>query len=248
GNILGPENICPNSTATFNLAAGVPHATSYTWTVPNGWKVNGITGPVVTGQGTSVQITSPTSGYGNYSIKLNAVSTTCGTSPQVSRAQKLDYPIELSAGPPDDYAEFTVMPHDQNSYTWTLPTGWRKIYQQYNEIFCDTRGIAGTIYVNVLTLCNRTITAQKYFDPNANLNTSMSQESEVYPNPVRSELIIPDVTESSVLILNSSGTVLKQVDVNQSDKKINLSDLNPGTYYLKYSSNNKEKMKRIMKE
>lgn len=247
--ILGPQNICPNSTASFSLAP-VSFATSYTWTVPTGWKVNGISGPTVAGQSSTVQITSQTTGFGNfYTIKVQAVSLSCGNSGQTTRQQKLDYPIELHAGPPERYAEFTVSPSGQNSYTWTLPSTWRKLEQHYNEIFCDTRGTAGTIGVQVVTVCNNTFLKSLYYDPNSSFNTFSSNETDVYPNPVTTEIVISDPDENSpVIILNDFGTVVKKGKIEEAKKTIDIRDLAAGTYYLKYSSKNKQIVKRIKKE
>lgn len=246
-NILGTENICPNSSSGFSLAA-VPYATSYTWTVPNGWKVNGISGPDVPGQTNNVQITSPTTGFGTYPIKVKAVSSSCGISAQTTRQQKLDYPVQLFAGPPSDYAEFVATPPDQNSYTWLLPSTWRKIYQQYNEIFVDTKGTPGTITVQVSTLCNNTIASQVYFNPNGLLNAVINNDNGVYPNPTGSELKIIDATSPSVTILNSSGEYIGEKPLDPVNLTVDLKELTPGFYYVHYERNHQRKVARIKKE
>lgn len=253
GYPLGTTNICPNGSAAFN-SSPVNFATSYTWKVPNaGWKVNGIPGPTVSGQGTSVQITSPTTGVGNYSIQVKAVSSTCGESAYSTKSIALDYPVDLFAGSPGaTITEFTADPAGQIQYTWILPSGWTKVGQQYNEVYCRTNGKAGTLRVNVKTLCNNIVADQVYFNPNANLNVlNQNSKSSLYPNPASKEFTIDEninVETLDVMILNGSGVEVKKLTLTDTDKTVNVTDLPSGVYYVKYFVDSKEFVQRIYKE
>ena len=253
GYPIGVTNICPNGSAAFN-SSPVNFATSYTWNVPNsGWKVNGISGPSVSGQGTNVQITSPSTGVGNYSIKVKAVSPTCGESAYSTKSIALDYPVDLFAGSPGaTITEFTADPAGQIQYTWILPAGWTKVGQQYNEVYCRTNGKAGTLKVNVKTLCNNIVADQVYFNPNANLNgLNQNLNASFYPNPASNEFTIEENINAEtvdIMILNSSGVEVKKLTLTSSNKTVNVADLSPGVYYVKYFVNNKELIQRIYKE
>ena len=63
GPITGSSIICAGSSKTYSYSVS-PSATSYTWTVPNSsWKVDGISGPVVTGRTGSVSIKAPSGAF-----------------------------------------------------------------------------------------------------------------------------------------------------------------------------------------
>jgi len=118
--ISGTISICPGTTNTYSIAA-VTNATSYEWTLPNGWTGNSTS--------TSINATSTSSGG---TITVKAIND-CGT----SDVQTLD--ISLRAGTPAKPVNLsgsnTVCPNTSETYTitndatateyiWTLPNGW----------------------------------------------------------------------------------------------------------------------------
>ena len=118
--ISGTINICPGTTNTYSIAA-IANATSYIWTLPNGW-----TG---TSTSTSINATSNSTG-GNISVK--AIND-CGT----SAVQTLAITIKsgIPATPSAISGSTTVCPNTSETYSvtndatateysWTLPNGW----------------------------------------------------------------------------------------------------------------------------
>ncbi|TVZ27340.1 putative secreted protein (Por secretion system target) [Gillisia sp. Hel_I_86] len=118
--ISGTVDICPGTTNTYSIAA-VANATSYEWTLPNGW-----TG---TSTSTSINATSNTSG-GNITVKS---INDCGTSTEQTLA------ITIKPGTPATPSAIsgsnTVCPNTSETYSvtndataseyiWTLPNGW----------------------------------------------------------------------------------------------------------------------------
>ncbi len=118
--ITGTASICPGTTNTYSIAT-VANATSYEWTLPNGW-----TG---TSSTTSINATSNSSGG---DIKVKAIND-CGTSADQTLA------ITIKAGTPAQPVNLsgsnTVCPNTSEIYSvtndatateyiWTLPNGW----------------------------------------------------------------------------------------------------------------------------
>ncbi|RKS43448.1 putative secreted protein (Por secretion system target) [Gillisia mitskevichiae] len=118
--ISGTANICPGTTNTYSIAA-VPNATSYEWTLPNGW----------TGNSTSTSINAISNSSGG-DIKVKAIND-CG----ISAVQTLT--VTMKAGTPATPSIIsgsnTVCPNTSETYSvtnntnateyiWTLPNGW----------------------------------------------------------------------------------------------------------------------------
>lgn len=121
GVISGTAAVCPGTQQTYSIT-GVTGATSYIWTLPNGW----------TGTSTinSITATSGTTG-GNISVK--AIND-CGTSIEQTIAVTVKpgtptQPAEFTAGPaevcPGTTATYTVPAvKGAISYIWTIPSGF----------------------------------------------------------------------------------------------------------------------------
>jgi hypothetical protein len=61
GMISGNDTVCPGATEIYTISA-IPEATSYTWTLPNGWTGSSVTTSIVANVGTS---------YGNIIVTAN---------------------------------------------------------------------------------------------------------------------------------------------------------------------------------
>ncbi|GAB3541483.1 hypothetical protein GCM10027443_40830 [Pontibacter brevis] len=123
GAITGTPFSCINSTNTIYSIAAVSGATSYVWTVPNGWSIT-------SGQGsTSIQVTV---GTGSGSITVKAVSA-CGTSPEsslsVAPVSTAPLNVQLSQSNNDVCAGATVSfevisTANIGTFFWEVPAGW----------------------------------------------------------------------------------------------------------------------------
>ncbi|NJN78830.1 MAG: T9SS type A sorting domain-containing protein [Saprospiraceae bacterium] len=60
-----------------------------------------------------------------------------------------------------------------------------------------------------------------------------NQQLTLFPNPVRNELNLANVSQGNIIIYNSLGQIVRQISVNDSQTMINVSDLENGIYTLK---------------
>jgi hypothetical protein len=118
GAISGTTSICEGTTQTYSIAA-VPGATSYTWTLPNGW----------TGSSTTDNITV-TVGANSGNVSVTA-DNACGSStPQTLAITVTPLPeqpavINGAASVCENTTQtYSVSSAGASSYTWTLPSGW----------------------------------------------------------------------------------------------------------------------------
>jgi hypothetical protein len=179
--VINGTPICPNSSGVFSIES-LPNATSYTWEVPAGWKVNGNTGPVVTTPGTTVTITPcpftndssqtcKTTFYTNYTIKVKGVSATCGTGNYTTRIITIDYPAtitETNLG--NNNVRLNASPNNFPSYQWTLDPVWffpTNGNKTLPEISFNSRGITGLAKLTYKTPCQNTYTREWWWVPPA---------------------------------------------------------------------------------
>lgn len=82
------------------------------------------------------------------------------------------------------------------------------------------------------------------------LETKNNDSSLIYPNPATNELIIQksDLQKAEYVFMNSIGQVLFNGKINAIIKKINVSNLNPGLYYIRISDNENVFVKKILIE
>lgn len=113
GPIQGPSNVCPGATVTYTIPP-VANAGAYTWTVPNGWMINGQTSPqqiLAIDGGTSVEITfGPNGGQ----ICVSAANSCYPNGPSICK------PITVAPIPPTTLAPAIVCSEDA---PYDLPWG-----------------------------------------------------------------------------------------------------------------------------
>jgi hypothetical protein len=120
GVITGNTTICLGSLNTYTVAA-VGGATSYTWTLPNGW----------TGTSTTTSITTTASATSG-TVSVAANNALCGSSAAQTLAVSVNtIPVQpgtvagnttICSGSSNTYSIAAV--NGATSYTWTLPSGW----------------------------------------------------------------------------------------------------------------------------
>ena len=147
GSITGPSAPCANTSQTYSVAP-VTGATTYTWTLPNGW----------TGTSTTASITVTTS------ATAGSVSVTSGTACGTSAAQTLAVtPVSIPATPgtitglaapcANTSQTYSVAPvTGATTYTWTLPSGWSGT-STTASITVTTSATAGTVLVTANNQC-----------------------------------------------------------------------------------------------
>ena len=120
GSITGTTPICSGSSATYSVSP-VAGATSYSWTLPNGW----------TGSSTVDSIVATSGGTGSFTISVTA-NNSCGSSAaQTYGVTVITSPAtpgvitgstSVCAGTPQTYSIAAVT--YATGYVWTLPNGW----------------------------------------------------------------------------------------------------------------------------
>jgi hypothetical protein len=80
-----------------------------------------------------------------------------------------------------------------------------------------------------------------------NVRDIQAQEMKIFPNPA-AEIVSFDLKEpSEISIYNSAGILMKQQLAYPSRNSVNISDLNPGLYFVKMKNNNKMAQKLIIR-
>ncbi|MEP7323137.1 MAG: T9SS type A sorting domain-containing protein [Saprospiraceae bacterium] len=150
-SIAGNTPVCPSSVNSYSVSA-VTDATSYTWTLPNGW-----TGSSTTN---SINTTAGASG-GTISVTAN---NTCGSSTATILA------VAISSGPaqPGTISGNTSICFNSSnsysisavqgatSYTWTLPAGWSGSSTS-TSITANAGSGSGTISVTSNNACTSSV-------------------------------------------------------------------------------------------
>ena len=146
-SITGNTSFCLNSNQTYSIAT-VPGATSYSWTLPNGW----------TGTSSSETINAVASGIsGNISVTAN---NNCGS----SIPQTLAVTVNTAPNQPgiisgtttvcaNSSQTYSISPvSGATSYNWTLPSGWSGT-STTNSINATIGTLSGTILVSATNTC-----------------------------------------------------------------------------------------------
>ena len=155
GIISGTAEVCPGVSQTYSITA-VTGASSYVWTLPNGW-----TGTSTTN---SITVTSGTSG-GNITVKA---TNDCGTSAEQTLAVtvKAGTPAApglvsgsnlVCPGSPETYSISPVS--GATEYIWTLPSGWTGSSTSESIIVTPAQSGNGNITVKAKNDCGTGTTA-----------------------------------------------------------------------------------------
>ncbi len=150
GAISGTDTICSGGTTTYSIQS-IAGATSYTWTLPNGWSGTSTT--------ESIDVTATNTG-GTISVVVNS---NCGT----SMAQTLT--VSISSGAPTlgaisgstelcngNTTTYSVSDIGATSYTWTLPNGWSGSSSS-SSISVTANATGGDISVVANTSCGNSL-------------------------------------------------------------------------------------------
>lgn len=147
GTISGPNSICQPSIQTYSISP-VSGASSYNWTLPNGWS----------GTSTTNSITVNTDSLGGM-ISVTAVNC-CGVSqPQTLQVNFGTPPAQPGPITGDSnicagvFTSYSIAPvPGATSYTWTLPNGWTGS-SIVDSISVHTSSSGGTISVMANNSC-----------------------------------------------------------------------------------------------
>ncbi|MBK9672542.1 MAG: T9SS type A sorting domain-containing protein [Bacteroidetes bacterium] len=147
GVISGNTTICSGTAQTYSITA-VAGASSYNWTLPNGWTGNSTTNTLSCNAGTN---------SGNVSV---SATNSCGTSAQTNMA----IAVNTSPAAPASIAGSTNVCFNTatsysissvsgaTSYNWTLPAGWTGTSSTINLV-ATSGNSSGTISVTASNSC-----------------------------------------------------------------------------------------------
>jgi len=251
--IAGDINICPGATSTYNTGSD-PDADSYTWEVPYGWSVNGISGPVVTGQTNIVSLTAASSGAGFATMKVKKNSSYCGESAYKTRLIELDYtPTVYSSTTCSSNPEFSAMSAGAVSYYWEVPSNWYLPGDPTTPmIIAYNYGNPGFVVCYTETICGNTTQGYVAYDVwGCGLSLGADQNRLAFPNPMTDELVLRNengLPISNIYLVDEQNETVKKVDGLKKKITVDTSDLKPGTYYLKYQKGNQNMTERLIKE
>ncbi|HMV07655.1 MAG TPA: T9SS type A sorting domain-containing protein [Cyclobacteriaceae bacterium] len=191
--IINGDVICPGSTALFSIGS-LPNATSYTWEVPAGWRVNGVIGPVVANQGmlVSIQPCSDTTckpiPLSAFTIKVKGVSASCGQSNYSSKTIKIDHQVNITeTNFPYNDVKLSASPTNFPSYQWTLDPAWyfpANGNKNLPEVSFNSRGLTGLATLTYTTPCQNTYTRNWWWVlPNTGGPGSPGNPGDPQPDP-----------------------------------------------------------------
>ncbi len=154
GAISGPSAVCATSpSATYSIKA-VSNASSYTWSVPEGWTI-------LSGQGTPTITVKPTAQAGEVIVKaLNDCGESEARKIVVSPVENpplapgaISGPAVVCASTSGSVYSIAAVPNAKG-YTWTVPTGWTIVSGQNTPTITVAAGkTAGKITVVALNDC-----------------------------------------------------------------------------------------------
>jgi len=146
GVIYGNDTVCQGSSQTYTIAA-VPGATSYSWTLPNGWVGSSVTTSITASIGaTGGTITVDA----NNPCGSSLVSTLLITVINAPGQPNISGPVQVCIGSSNTYS----VPNDINvtGYTWTMPAGWTGTSTS-DSIITVTGASSGNITVTGSNVC-----------------------------------------------------------------------------------------------
>ncbi|MDZ4845201.1 MAG: T9SS type A sorting domain-containing protein [Chitinophagales bacterium] len=158
--ISGSTSVCGGGSETYSIDA-VNGATSYTWTLPNGW----------TGSSSTETITATTNGAGG-TISVTA-NNTCGSSSAqtllISAASSpstpgtINGPDSVCAGSPLTLSIAAV--NGADSYNWFLPVGWTGS-STTTSITVNVGNSSGSVSVSATNSCGTSSLRTQAFTAN----------------------------------------------------------------------------------
>ena len=155
GAISGTDTVCTNVQTSYGVAL-VSGATTYTWTLPNGWTGNSITNSITATSGTGGGYIFVTANNGCGSSAAQSVALGVVQFPSIPGG--IVGPDSLCVGSSGVYSIATIA--GPTSYNWILPNGWRG--GANGAILAATAGSAGgNILITASNACGTSVAQSK---------------------------------------------------------------------------------------
>jgi hypothetical protein len=238
--ISGVTSLCDvNSTAQFSTAL-VSGATSYVWTLPNGWSGSSSSNIINATFGTSGNITVASSNSCGLS-STQSVFVTVNPLPNVSAVSSASILCANETA--------TINAIGANSYTWNPGGNGTSIVispsttTSYTLSGVDDNGCtANFVFTQDVSAC-----------ASINQLTHSSQTIFVYPNPFTNTFILSNTNAScnncNLIIYNALGSVIYKQSLTKQLTELDLSHQNAGIYFIRViDANNALMIQKIIKE
>ncbi|MEO1052628.1 MAG: T9SS type A sorting domain-containing protein [Bacteroidota bacterium] len=239
----GPSFLC-NSEARSYTASPAPGASNYTFTVPSGWKINGVTRTSLTINSRTVTITAPSSGRGTGQIRVRANKTNvCGSANSSYRTKTITYgrqypvisPSSATVGR-NSFVTLNASGIALSNYRWIIPNGWSAVTGlNSSELIAITGNTSGSFHVEVAALScginvgdyvNVTVTGggggffgvaqDGELTDSETLNASnLTKEITIFPNPANDRLKLTMPNEGTKIVS------ISMVDVSNGKQVLN---------------------------
>ena len=192
-SIRGNLNLCSGSPALYFVPA-TSGATSYTWTLPSGWKGSSTSDSISVLAG----ITS-----GNISVTAN---NNCGSSSGRAQAVTINSipatPSAISGNTNicsgSSYTYSVIPVNRATSYSWTLPSGWAGT-STADSIFTTVNSTGGNISVTANNICGSS-------NPQT-LSVKSSSGIPAFPGAISGDTIVCNLSLNSYSVLPVSGAM-----------------------------------------
>lgn len=230
--------------------------TDNSYGTPESWSWDfgeGATPATATGKGPHT-ITYSTSGLKNVTLTI-----TNGTDQHV--LVKKNY-IQIAGSAPDDAGTITgesnvtvnetqtysVADQDNVTFIWDIPSQWtgNSTTNAIDIKFTGTSG-TGTITVTPKNGCGEGASGSLEItsSPSTGINDIDDNIFSIYPNPAKNYITVQGIESTDISIYNSTGILVKKVDKEDINSRIDISNLGPGIYYISIVTDNKIYTKAI---
>lgn len=153
----GSAFLCNSASSSYTVSA-VSGATSYTFSVPSGWKINGVLRTSFPTPSRTVTITAPSSGRGTAQIGVRANrDDVCGSANSSERIKTVtygtQYPVITSSATTvgtNSFLTFNSRGLNVSNFTWQVPSGWTVVSGVNSaELIVITGNTSGNFQVEV---------------------------------------------------------------------------------------------------
>jgi len=247
--ISGPESVCMQERITFSVD-GVPEATSYVWSLPDGFSGTSTTNEI------NVDV-SNSALSGNVSVhaliddvQSDTVSLFVTVNPLIAAPENIYGPKVVEKGAVGLIYSVPEVP-GVTSYNWILPDGMTGVSDMGSiTVNVAQNAVSGWIKVIASGFCGEGADSI-YVDVTFAVNQKNSQsKAGIYPNPFDDELCIQSLEKDAVIeVLDATGRLLM---VFNNEKGMNvitldLKELASGFYLIKIADKGFYELHKVIK-
>lgn len=270
-----PTSICNGQSYSFAISDDCGNGSSFTWTAPSGWSING-SGSSYTSSSKTVSISSPNSGSGSATISVNSnisgsSSISVWLGPPNANSSTLIFPSGQRGVNPVELATSTTynfncdLVQGATSYSWILPAGFSgggpyssvsirtARFEGFNTLYCQASNACGSNYTSSLGI-NLTVGGgggggggpQPRIAQSLNEAEVVSDYSnQVFPSPADKLINIVTNVPSRITLKSSDGSVIH--DLRASEKVIlSTENIPAGIYFVGISTESGNQFVKVL--